>query len=439
MPPRILRIAIYFAGAAVALAIGYTIAQGRWWEVLALALVGGFVWWPVLTALGAFAILVPFDSVSILGAGSQGTTLTFWIGGASAAALLFTGLVRGKISFPPRAVWWWTALILWGSLTALWAIDPALCIQRLPTAFSLLVLYLVATSLQVSRRELFWVAAAAVVGGTLAASFVVSLHSSGIDFRADTRSTLAFGGHESDPNYFAASLLLPISLAVGMFASARSWSTKTLSLLAVMSMGVAVLLTMSRGALIGLVVMLLFYCYSLRVNSRVLIVLVVLGLLVAWMPQIFFARLEGTGADRGAGRLDMWRVGLAMLPRYGLRGTGLDNFPLGYQQLAGLATVFHGYSRGAHNTFLNMIVETGIVGFGLFIAGLVSQFRAARPDGNSSGLTPPLVSYKAACLGVLTAGFFLDLFWWKLFWLAWMLLVIASRAVEPPPTSEAVT
>src|SRR5207245_5427962 len=126
--------------------------------------------------------------------------------------------------------------------------------------------------------------------------------------------------------------------------------------------------------------------------------------------RLFFLRLEGTLASQGAGRLDIWVLGLALLKRYGLLGAGLDNFPIGYQQFAGLAPHFpyHGYIRGAHNTFLSMAVESGIVGFGLFVAGVITQFRAAQ-RGRVQSL-PALVSYEAACWGLLTAGFFLDLF-----------------------------
>jgi len=120
-------------------------------------------------------------------------------------------------------------------------------------------------------------------------------------------------------------------------------------------------------------------------------------------------------------------------------GAGLDNFPLGYQQFAGLASRFpyHGYMRGAHNTFLNMAVENGIVGFGLFVAGLISQLRVAQHS--RVRLAPPLVSYEAACYGLLVAGFFLDLFWWKLFWLAWILLALASRVDECQIRRNAIT
>jgi hypothetical protein len=38
-----------------------------------------------------------------------------------------------------------------------------------------------------------------------------------------------------------------------------------------------------------------------------------------------------------------------------------------------------------------------------------------------------LISYEAACWGLLTCAFFVDILWELYFWLAWMLLVMASQ------------
>ncbi len=423
---------------AIAVVVGCSIGYGGWLYVLGSVVIAAFIFWPVQIAFGIYAFLVPFDSVSVLGTAEQGTTLTFWVGGASGLALLLTGLLQGRMSVPPRAAWWWATLILWVSVTMLWAIDPSTCVRKLPTIFGLLLLYLIAISLRVTKTELFWVAIAVILGGLIAGLYAAFSYYGGIAFQNE-RSSLIIAGRETDPNYFAASLLLPISLAIGMFASFPGWIKKGLTLLAVVTMGFAVLLSMSRGALVAIVLILLLYCYRLRANWHFLVVPALLGSLLAWMPTPFFQRLAGASASHGAGRLDIWHVGLALLKRYGLMGAGLDNFPLGYQQFAGLASRFpyHGYMRGAHNTFLNMAVENGIVGFGLFVAGLISQLRVAQHS--RVRLAPPLVSYEAACYGLLVAGFFLDLFWWKLFWLAWILLALASRVDECQIRRNAIT
>lgn len=428
------------AACLVAAALGYAIATGSWIVVIAAAALPIVVMLPVPAALGLFAFLVPFDSVSVLGHSDVGATLTFVAGGIAAALLLAVGLAGRRFKAPPRSAFWWTALILWGAATSLWALDSDLSLSRLPTAFSLLVLFLITVSLRITRTELMWTVVAAVIGGVCAALYATSSYYGGTSFESGMRGSLIVGGRSTDPNYFAASLLLPISMAVGVFLSVRSWTAKAFSLIAAATMVFAVLLTMSRGALLSLVVIVLIYCYRLRVNWRVLVIPAVFAVLLALMPNFFFARLAGSGADEGAGRLEIWRVGLVLVQNYGLLGAGLDNFPVGYQQFSGMAKVFpyQGYARGAHNTYLNMMVESGVVGMMLFLGGLGAQFRAARKRAAAAAsLLPPLVSFEAACWGVITAGIFLDLFWWKLFWFAWMLLALASHSVDSLPEHEA--
>jgi len=49
-----------------AVVVGFNIGHERWYLVAICIVVPVFLLWPVQTALGLFAFLVPFDEVSIL-------------------------------------------------------------------------------------------------------------------------------------------------------------------------------------------------------------------------------------------------------------------------------------------------------------------------------------------------------------------------------------
>ena len=319
----------------------------------------------------------------------------------------------------------------------MWAFDPAPALQRIPTAVSLLCFYLVAVSCRLRRDELLWVSIAVILGSFLAAGFVTVQFMQG-NFSPAERSSLTVSGIEMDPNQFAAAQLLPISLGMGLFLSLKGWTTRLLSLGVVAGMSFAVLISMSRGALVALIVMALYYCVRMRSGLRVLAIVGIFCLLLLAVPSLFFQRLTLAASTGGAGRLDIWHVGTLLAAKYGIFGTGLDNFPVRYQQYSGMAPTFHGYLRGPHNIFLGLIVETGIPGAILFGGAVWSSLSAGWRKLGRSNLLPQLVAYEAGCLSLLVAGFFLDVMWRKTFWLGWLLLALAARARSEIPEGKVV-
>ena len=110
-----------------------------------------------------------------------------------------------------------------------------------------------------------------------------------------------------------------------------------------------------------------------------------------------------------------------------LFGTGLGNFTVVYNDFAGYAPRFAGFSRDSHNTYLGIATELGLIGFLLFVAAVFSQFRAAG-EARRSSVPPLMVAAEAACYAILVAGMFGDMLWDKTFWFSSMLLMLASQA-----------
>ena len=81
--------------------------------------------WPIPLTLGAFAFLVPFDVVSVLGKGREGTTLTFVVGGAAGVTLLVVAYLRKRLERPQKAAFWWLLFIILAAASSLWALDPS--------------------------------------------------------------------------------------------------------------------------------------------------------------------------------------------------------------------------------------------------------------------------------------------------------------------------
>ena len=273
---------------------------------------------------------------------------------------------------------------------SLWALEPDKALQRLPTAFALLLLYAVAVSFRMTRKEFNGVVVLTILGGLTAATF--SFHQF-LNTGGSLRSSLAMAGRETDPNQFAASLLLPLSLAMGAFFTSRGWLNRLSATAALALIGFGILLSMSRGSALAVAVMIGVYLYRGGMNRRTILPIAVIALLLLAVPSLFFVRIQQGAADKGEGRLDIWQVGLVAVEHNGVFGAGLDSFPALYQEYAANAPIFRGYRRGPHNIYLGITAEMGIIGLLLFLAAVRSQLRSARPAGPQSQIFSSRLSH----------------------------------------------
>lgn len=410
---------------------GLTIARG-WIYCLGFCLLCLLLLRPVETGLGAFVFFLPFEEVSAIGSQSTGTSVEWVLGLLAAGAVLGTMVVRGRFQRPSGSALWWTVFALWATASSAWAINPELVFRRLPTIFSLLVLYLICASTRFEERELKVVALLSIAGGCAAALYTtLLLHAGATIGNAISRNSMVWGDRAADPNDLALSLLLPLALSLGGFLFMRKGYARTMMLMAFALISYAVLLTLSRGALVSLLVMMIvFVRYMPRsLRRRLLIPLSMFGAAVLAMSAIILTRLALGINTGGAGRLDIWTAGLQAIKEHGLFGAGLDNFPLAYNQVAGFASQYRGMARAAHNIFLNVWVELGLPGLLLFIGAMRSHLKQAsralreRRDQFSA----PILICHAACWSVITAGLFLDIVWRKTFWLSWTFLILAIK------------
>lgn len=407
---------------ATSAVLGTTIAKEDWRLLLAIAVLPFVVLWPVQTSLGVFALLVPFDSIATVGAKSTATTFTWFAGAASALILIVTGLVQDRLKLPSRAALWWGLLILWSGASVVWALDPERVLQRLPTIFSLFLFYLITVSFRMNRKDFQWILGLAMMGGVAGAGYSAWQFLHGVG-ELSARASIG----ETNPNQFALSLLVPLSIAIGTFLSVRTHFLKTAALASIGVIGFGVLISMSRGSLIAVGLLLWVFIRRFRMNWRIAIaLLLVLSLLLA-MPNLFFKRIEGSVEDRGAGRFDIWQAAVEVAKQHSIIGVGLGNFPLAYDRYTRFETVFRGYERAPHNVYLGTLAELGIVGLLLFLTAIRSQFQLIKKLKGAARKAPMVVACQGACYAILIVGLSKDILWDKVFWFSWILLDNATR------------
>ncbi len=413
------------AGGIVLLAVVVTIAVT--YENFALAAVTLILplalMWPAEFALGAFAFLTPLQPLLTITA--EGTTLNWFVGAAAGILLLATGFLSGRFEAPSLPAYWWAAFMGWSMLTLAWAVT--LPKGRVITAISLFLLYVVIACYRISRRELAFVFLMTILGGVVASAYSWFGFVQGLT--VDARATLVSEERAASPNFFASSLLLPLSLAVGYFLSRNSRRIKMLSLGGVGVLGFTIFLTMSRGALVALFALTLVYCFRFRLAPRVLVPALVLGVLILLSPELLFVRIEESVASRAQGRWDIWKAGLEALKHHWILGAGLSNFAAVYQQYAGVASNFQGYLRSPHNVYLGVWVETGLIGLFTFLGAAWTQLKQLRQLVKAPGelACAQMVALEAALVAVLVHGLAAELLWAKSFWLVMFMAALATR------------
>jgi len=336
----------------------------------------------------------------------------------------------------------------WAAASLVWAESPAAALSslgRYALDFALFPIALIAIR---NRGHVLW-----IVGSFLAGAFVVvalgvldgSLQSSSGDDR--------LSGAGVNPNQLGTYLVVVVVVAAVLTANRRWSPTARTAVFAITGLaGIAVLMTLSRGALVGLAAALLVAPVAIGRGRRSVAILFVI--IAAVGSVAFYAALAPAGSvDRvthperggGTGREDLWRVGLRIVKDKPLTGVGAGNFPVAsvhYLLRPGASNrdeIIVDKQKVAHNIYLTVMTELGTIGFVLFalILGqcLIRSGEAAHRFRDQHDLTMELVARGLflALISLFVADFFSSALYSKQLWL---LLAIAPALVAIAERSE---
>jgi O-antigen ligase len=247
-------------------------------------------------------------------------------------------------------------------------------------------------------------------------------------FRQLTQST-AFGPF-INRHHFAAYMELAIALPLGLlFSGAVENYKRPLYAFAAMMMGVALIMTNSRGGIISLGAEILFLAVvagpglrqgerqprAQRVRSALLraglafgLTAVLIGGTLVLGGSGVFTRLVGTANadDPTTGRTHFWSVTLEVIKAYPIVGSGLGSFGVIYTRYDSR----NGFYRleQAHNDYLQTLADGGILGGILGLAFLIILFGKgfARRETDDKFRRGVATGALAGCFAVLIHSFF---------------------------------
>jgi O-antigen ligase len=304
---------------------------------------------------------IPWEGAFHLpGFGTAATVMGLVVGACWVVMVAFTGRMRRPITY----LFVVGVFVAWVALTSFWSADPVesmgsvvLWLQSFLFVFILWDLYRTKASL-LAGLQAYVLGAYAAVGGA-----VLNYLSSNAFYAHGDRYSLG----DTNPDGYGFILALGVPVACYLAASPetrRIFRLINVGYLPVAFLGIALsgTRTASLGAALGLLYGLATLT-RLRLLTRIAVVVLLAAALLALLPIVqplsSFQRLSTTGTEVTQGDLNgrtaQWRQGLRAFMAHPVLGVGTDM----YRSVNTLNKV-------AHNSYLSVLVEEGLIGFVLF-------------------------------------------------------------------------
>lgn len=379
-------------------------------------------------ALLLFVIVVPIENVYVMpGVGSL-SSVTGLLMLALAVPLFLT---RGGFRLRPQtlAVVLLGLYVLWSFAGLAWTVDVSSTLTYAMTFAQLLVVVVIAWQLTVTEARKRALSRAYLIGCTLAVFDGVNNF-----FQGREAVFQRFAATNTDPNDYALTLVIGIPLAWGLFSHGRQrWRLAYLLYIPVAL--AAIVLSASRGGALAAGVALLSVPIGLtwldRGGKRLVGLVALAGIAViplVWpaiepLAQSNFERLSTLSEELATGTLNdrslIWKATMDVFAQRPVIGVGGGALPVSIEREAGI-------SQLAHNTYLSVAVELGVVGFLLFTL-IIIVIALPLVRNLNSHTAPGLLMLVSLLIGMMSLTWEFK----KPLWLALtMLLLVEAVAIQ---------
>lgn len=326
------------------------------------------------------------------------------------------------------------AFLTWSLVSVLWAEDPVSArVETTRLIQNAILLFIVFSSIE-KRQHLLWVLGAYLGGAFLTAVVGLAGGSSSEQFNPYADTSRLSGGI-GDPNELAAILIPAVAIAAFLIPTTRQPLMRWLLFSLVLVISLALFFTQSRGGLLALAVVivvtpLLAGPVRLRAVAVILAIAALgIGYFALIAPPQAIQHVTRFSVGSGTGREDLWRVSIRMFENHPFAGVATGNFQVIEPRYA-LQDInlrrpdfIVETPKVAHNTYLHILTELGLVGIAAFgsilIGSLLVAFRAIRSFAQRGELRMEILARGVliGTLGMLAAFVFITAQYEKQLWL----------------------
>jgi O-antigen ligase len=307
--------------------------------------------------------------------------------------------------------------------------------------FKIIVLYILITNLSDSRNKvvvLIWV----LIG--------LALWNAGLSIQnyfSGTRVVGALGrtslvGIMGDPNDLALSLVIVIPFMIGFIMNTRSLALKLFLVLGIVELTYAILLTMSRGGLMGwMAVMASLFLYGKSRSIQFGVAGVGLLLMLGVVTNSIGLRGEDEGAEEsGDSRLWLWAAGVGMAKQSPIWGQGFGNYPRKIVNFSDMPVA----NKTAHSIWFLVLGELGLFGLTSFVAYILFALAKAMVVVQCSDHIRAPSAFRglmrtayAALIGFLVCGTFLSQSYEWFLYIVVAIIVVIYENIDSEVKSQA--
>jgi len=351
------------------------------------------------TFLGLFTMATP---IKIMGA---------WTFVSSFVRHISTGKSWGFLKRPQ--IKFFLIFLLWIFISGL--TQPCSFTRENFTAFtSYAVLGFIILSLVTNIKRVRW-----VIWLGLLCMFIVSLQA--IFNYSSFQEAARMRGESYGPNYFAIGLLPFLGIAFYNIFVEKKKLLKTFSLIIAITIVTALIVTISRGGLIGLAGMFVIAAVAAKKKLKTFLFLAICAtILINVMPAQVWERFERTKLEGPIGeetvastqrRFLLAKAGWQMFLAHPIFGVGVGNY---YWECRNYQAISAGR---AHNMYLEIMAELGIIGTFFFLGILFSTFKSLKKIINDRSPTSGYArGFYIGLAGFLIAAIFLHAQHEKVLW-----------------------
>jgi O-antigen ligase len=328
-------------------------------------------------------------------------------------ALMFWGLKmisRGEIKFTSTPLNFptlsFSAICV---LSLIWSNSIFVSLKELPLFLAGPLLYFVITNSINDERKINRILDILLIVGGLFGIYGIFQYN-GIDFSFWARNIgrQQVFGLFGNVNYFAEYLIVPLPIAVSLFFASRNKFKKILLLIAILAIGTSLIVTFTRGSYLSFGVSLIFMFFLFLIsrgknfiknNKKIFIIILVVIIIITFLFVVpttlnnsstviskIKSRISVTQLTQDSSynrRIAIWKFTGMMIKDHPLLGSGIGTYK--YNTLRYQAEFFtqgenrslypHGFADKAHNEYLQLWAELGIIGLGIFIWLIISYFK----------------------------------------------------------------
>ncbi len=315
-------------------------------------------------------------------------TFTRLMGIAAAAVAAVALFQEGRIRKPSRSFMFMALFVSWAWISFVWSAQPENTVGRAMTNLQLLVMVFLLIQFSRTKRVEANFAQAYVIGCYVTLFVLLQQYNSGLTL-AETHGGLVrrFTAFDNDPNELALGLALGIPFAWYQLMEGEyrlklvGYALRVINGAYLLLAAFGILLTSSRGGLLSVTAASLIIPFSIRSlkggkKLAVIWALVAMAFtIINYVPESSWKRLatlseiledESTrsyGLQEGPNiRVVVWRQGFETFktnPTVAVIGVGASSFKEGIGNVRGEHFV-------AHNSFISVLIELGLIGFILF-------------------------------------------------------------------------